>query len=101
MPDFQVSKHEAAAALAQAPAHIGSSEKHAAIFAVSLLCGIGFAMSLFEGMLAVANDAVQEAVETGNVGGTVMAGLLGCAILRVAPRESPPSPQRSTTARPS
>jgi NhaA family Na+:H+ antiporter len=59
-------------------------------FGVSLLCGIGFTMSLFIGMLAFANDpALQEEVKIGILGGSLLAGLAGWAILRVAPREVP------------
>jgi Na+:H+ antiporter, NhaA family len=60
------------------------------LLGVSLLCGIGFTMSLFIGMLAFANDTVQqEEVKIGILGGSLLAGLLGWAILRVAPREIP------------
>jgi Na+:H+ antiporter, NhaA family len=57
---------------------------------VALLCGIGFTMSLFIGMLAFAADpALQSAVKIGILGGSVLAGLAGFAVLRVAPREVP------------
>jgi NhaA family Na+:H+ antiporter len=63
---------------------------------VSLLCGIGFTMSLFIGMLAFANDPVlQDEVKIGILGGSLLAGLLGWAVLMVAPRQIPaPSPLR-------
>jgi NhaA family Na+:H+ antiporter len=62
---------------------------------VSLLCGIGFTMSLFIGMLAFANDPLlQEEVKIGILGGSVIAGLAGWAVLRVAPREIPPPGSR-------
>jgi NhaA family Na+:H+ antiporter len=62
---------------------------------VSLLCGIGFTMSLFIGMLAFANDPVlQDEVKIGILG-ALLAGLLGWAVLMVAPRQIPaPSPLR-------
>ncbi len=61
------------------------------LLGVSLLCGIGFTMSLFIGMLAFESDpALQSAVKVGILGGSIMAGLLGWAVLRVAPREVPP-----------
>lgn len=57
---------------------------------VSLLCGIGFTMSLFIGMLAFADDtSLQNAVKVGILGGSILAGLLGWAVLRVAPRDVP------------
>ncbi len=60
------------------------------LFGVSLLCGIGFTMSLFIGMLAFANHPVlQDEVKIGILGGSILAGLLGYGILRFAPREIP------------
>jgi NhaA family Na+:H+ antiporter len=57
---------------------------------VSLLCGIGFTMSLFIGLLAFAEDPLlQSEVKIGILLGSGMAGLLGWAILRVAPRDVP------------
>ena len=57
---------------------------------VALLCGIGFTMSLFIGLLAFENDpALQDAVKVGILAGSGMAGLLGWAVLRVAPRDVP------------
>lgn len=57
---------------------------------ISLLCGIGFTMSLFIGMLAFAdNMELQNAVKVGILGGSILAGLIGWAVLRVAPRDVP------------
>ncbi|MDO9707227.1 Na+/H+ antiporter NhaA [Paracraurococcus lichenis] len=57
---------------------------------VALLCGIGFTMSLFIGLLAFAgNQHLQDEVKLGILLGSGMAGLLGWAVLRVAPREIP------------
>jgi NhaA family Na+:H+ antiporter len=62
---------------------------------VSLLCGIGFTMSLFIGMLAFADDPqLQAEVKIGILGGSLLAGILGWAVLRVAPREIPAPPAR-------
>lgn len=53
---------------------------------ISLLCGIGFTMSLFIGLLAFANDAaLQDAVKVGILAGSLVAALLGTAVLLVAP----------------
>ncbi|MCW8086669.1 Na+/H+ antiporter NhaA [Sabulicella glaciei] len=57
---------------------------------VSLLCGIGFTMSLFIGMLAFADNLhMQNEVKVGILCGSLLAGLIGWAILRVAPRDVP------------
>ena len=57
---------------------------------VSLLCGIGFTMSLFIGLLAFAEDPLlQSEMKIGILLGSGMAGLLGWAVLRVAPRAVP------------
>ena len=66
------------------------------LLGVALLCGIGFTMSLFIGMLAFANDLVlQNEVKIGILGGSLFAGFLGWAVLRLAPREIAAPPTRS------
>ncbi|WFP76468.1 Na+/H+ antiporter NhaA [Mesorhizobium sp. WSM4906] len=56
------------------------------MFGISLLCGIGFTMSLFIGLLAFANDAaLQDAVKVGILAGSLVAALLGTAVLLTAP----------------
>ena len=65
------------------------------LLGVSLLCGIGFTMSLFIGMLAFdENAALLAAVKVGILLGSGLAGLLGWAVLRVAPRELVATPSR-------
>jgi len=60
----------------------------AQLFGVSLLCGIGFTMSLFIGLLAFAdNPLLQEEVKIGILAGSLIAGLLGWLVLRFARRE--------------
>ncbi|TNC49161.1 Na+/H+ antiporter NhaA [Rubellimicrobium rubrum] len=60
------------------------------LFGVALLCGIGFTMSLFIGLLAFANEPLlQEEVKVGILGGSLIAGLLGWTVLRLAPRDVP------------
>ncbi|RWG87887.1 Na+/H+ antiporter NhaA [Mesorhizobium sp.] len=52
---------------------------------ISLLCGIGFTMSLFIGLLAFADDAaLQDAVKVGILAGSLVAALLGAAVLLMA-----------------
>jgi NhaA family Na+:H+ antiporter len=53
---------------------------------ISLLCGIGFTMSLFIGLLAFAGDpALQDAVKVGILAGSLVAALLGASVLLTAP----------------
>ncbi|MDG4894253.1 Na+/H+ antiporter NhaA [Mesorhizobium sp. WSM4976] len=53
---------------------------------ISLLCGIGFTMSLFIGLLAFSGDpALQDAVKVGILAGSLVAALLGAAVLLTAP----------------
>lgn len=60
------------------------------LFGTAVLCGIGFTMSLFIGLLAFADNALlQEEVKVGILCGSITAGLIGYAILRVAPRDVP------------
>ncbi len=59
------------------------------MFGVALLCGIGFTMSLFIGLLAFANNStLQSEVKVGILGGSLVAGLLGYIVLRFARRRS-------------
>ncbi|TPL91296.1 Na+/H+ antiporter NhaA [Mesorhizobium sp. B2-3-12] len=68
--------------LADLPAHAGWSH----MIGISLLCGIGFTMSLFIGLLAFAGDvALQDAVKVGILAGSLVAALLGAAVLLMAP----------------
>ena len=60
------------------------------LYGVSLLCGIGFTMSLFIGGLAFAGSpALSDAVKIGVLGGSVIAGLTGWLIFRLAPGRAP------------
>lgn len=53
---------------------------------ISLLCGIGFTMSLFIGLLAFASNVeLQDAVKVGILAGSVIAAFLGAAVLLMAP----------------
>jgi Na+:H+ antiporter, NhaA family len=57
------------------------------MFGVSLLCGIGFTMSLFIGLLAFDVPAMQDRVKFGILAGSVAAGVLGYIVLRLTARE--------------
>ncbi|WP_249218827.1 Na+/H+ antiporter NhaA [Falsirhodobacter algicola] len=59
------------------------------VLGVSLLCGIGFTMSLFIGLLAFADPAMQDQVKIGIIMGSLVSGVAGFAILRFARREAP------------
>ncbi|MEO9337261.1 Na+/H+ antiporter NhaA [Mesorhizobium sp. SB112] len=54
---------------------------------VSLLCGIGFTMSLFIGLLAFDDPAMQDGAKFGILAGSLVAGLAGYIILRFSHRE--------------
>ena len=52
------------------------------LYGVSVLCGIGFTMSLFIGMLAFEDPLIQNEVKLGVFLGSIASGLIGWAILR-------------------
>ncbi len=54
------------------------------ILGVALLCGIGFTMSLFIGLLAFDDAAMQDRVKYGILAGSLLAGFAGYTILRLA-----------------
>ena len=54
------------------------------IYGVSLLCGIGFTMSLFIGNLAFADAARIDAMKIGVLAGSLLSALAGAAVLRLA-----------------
>ncbi len=65
------------------------------LLGVSLLCGIGFTMSLFIGLLAFADDQrLQDEVKIGILAGSLVSGLLGWTVLRFATRDVPAPPSR-------
>ena len=56
------------------------------LYGVSLLCGIGFTMSLFIGLLAFPKSPIlQDETKIGVLAGSLLAGTVGWLILRLAP----------------
>src|SRR5690606_3831386 len=59
------------------------------LLGTALLCGIGFTMSLFIGLLAFANQPLlQEEVKLGILCGSAIAGVLGSLVLLAASRRT-------------
>ncbi len=57
------------------------------LYAVAMLCGIGFTMSLFIGGLAFpGNEALVDEVKIGVLTGSILSAVIGYTILRFAPR---------------
>lgn len=70
-----------------AKAPVGASLSQ--VLGVSLLCGIGFTMSLFIGLLAFAGDpGLQSDVKVGILAGSLLAGILGVGVLMLSPRRA-------------
>jgi NhaA family Na+:H+ antiporter len=59
------------------------------LYGVACLCGIGFTMSLFIGLLAFPDPELQDLVKVGVLVGSICSGLLGWTVLRFAEREKP------------
>ncbi len=75
--------------LATRPAHAGWWQ----IYGLALLCGIGFTMSLFIGLLAFAErPGLEAATKIGVLAGSVTCMIAGAIVLRLAPpRRDPPA----------
>lgn len=56
------------------------------VYGVSLLCGIGFTMSLFIGALAFADPALIDSVKIGVMAGSFLSAVAGVLVLRLASR---------------
>ncbi|HBO2181026.1 TPA: Na+/H+ antiporter NhaA [Pseudomonas aeruginosa] len=66
------------------------------IYAVSMLCGIGFTMSLFIGGLAFPNDPLLvENAKIGILTGSLLSAVIACLILRFAPQADDALEQRA------
>ncbi|WP_198372181.1 Na+/H+ antiporter NhaA [Roseomonas rosulenta] len=77
--------------LADMPAYAGRLQ----MAGIALLCGVGFTMSLFITLLAFPdNAALQAQAKLGILGGSLVSGLLGYALLRIAPRDRSGTPSR-------
>lgn len=74
--------------VAEAPALAHTSH----LLGIGLLCGIGFTMSLFIGLLAFPERPdLQDGVKIGILFGTLLATFFGSVVLYLAPRSSPES----------
>lgn len=58
------------------------------IYAVAILCGIGFTMSLFIGGLAFADPLLVEEAKLGTLAGSLVAALVGALVMRLAPLDA-------------
>ena len=71
--------------LGWAAAPVGAAPSH--VLGVALLCGIGFTMSLFIGLLAFPDNAVlQDGVKIGILLGSFVSAVLGAVVLMLSPK---------------
>jgi NhaA family Na+:H+ antiporter len=79
----------AAAAIRLRLACLPVAASWAQLYGVSMLCGVGFTMSLFIGLLAFPTTGLQTEVKIGVLAGSLASTLCGAAILALARREPP------------
>ncbi|MGO4833261.1 Na+/H+ antiporter NhaA [Rhizobiaceae sp. 2RAB30] len=65
-------------------ADLPAAASWAQVLGVALLCGIGFTMSLFIGTLAFEDEALRDRVKFGILAGSMVAGIAGFCVLRLA-----------------
>ena len=75
------------AGLVDYPAGVGNS----VLFGMAILCGIGFTMSLFIGLLAFDDPVLQAEVKLGVLAGSILSALAGSLVLLLAHRERVPT----------
>jgi Na+:H+ antiporter, NhaA family len=80
----------AAAAIRLGWARLPAGATWAQLYAVSILCGIGFTMSLFIGALAFPSDSMAAGTKIGVLVGSGLSGVVGLLVLAMA---SPPRSQ--------
>lgn len=68
--------------LASLPAHATWLQ----LYGVAALCGIGFTMSLFIGLLAFADPHLQDEAKMGVLAGSLLSALVGWLIIRCSPK---------------